>query len=100
MKIEKWVDFGTEVTVDIDVADIRGALVEAFERTEKKLDEEPNVQDILRALNQIGTFLRAFDDETLKRLTTQQRLMVAKYLADTAERWYKSVSEETTNARE
>lgn len=86
MRVSKWVDLGAEVEIDIDVRDIRGALAEAFESTEPKLDEVPTIQDILRAFNLIGTFLNAFEDSQIDRLTLGQRSTIASYLTKAAKR--------------
>lgn len=88
MKISKWVDFGQEVEVDIDVNDIRGALSEAFATVEGvDFDERPTAREICSALNRIGSFLNAVTDEHIEKLNESQRETIAEYLATAAMRF-------------
>ena len=87
MRITKWVDIGDEVDIDIDVNDIRGALTEAFARTEQGFEELPTITDILRAFNVIGGFLNAFEQQHIDRLNLAQRSMIAAYLSKAADRF-------------
>ena len=87
MRITKWVDIGDEVGIDIDVNDIRGALTEAFARTEQGFEELPTITDILRAFNQIGAFLNAFEQQHIDRLTLGHRSIIAAFLSEAADRF-------------
>ena len=89
MKIKKWVDMGAEVEIQIDVSDIRLALAECFEEiNEDRLGEDgPSKSEILRALNQIGAFLRAISDEQIEKLDMAPRLIIKKFLLDQALRY-------------
>lgn len=87
MKVTKWVDFGQDVEVDIDVDDIRGAINEAFSETEQRLEQAVNVHDILRAFSNIGSFLKAFSDENIARLNDSQRKIIGGFLQDAGARF-------------
>ena len=87
MTIRKWVDIGAEVDIDIGVDDIRGALAEAFARTEQQFEELPTITDILRAFNIIGGFLNAFEQQHIDRLSLAQRSTIAAYLSKAADRF-------------
>jgi hypothetical protein len=89
VKINKWVDMGQEVEVEIGADDIRIALAEAFAVvTQDRLGEEgPNRFDIMRALNAIGAFLNAMTDEQIALLSDAVRHQVQTYLAKASERF-------------
>lgn len=82
MRIEKWVDFGQEVTVEIGVEDVRGALAEAFANvTNDRLGEEkPTARDVMRCFNLIATFLVALTDEQIGMLNDAQQRIIREYL--------------------
>ena len=89
MRVEKWVDFGQNVTVNIGMDDIRAALAECFEVvTSDRLGESgPNRADILYALASIGSFLRALTDEQIGMLTDSQKTVIHEFLREQATRF-------------
>ncbi len=89
MKITKWVDFGQEVEVNIGADDIRAALAEAFAVvTKDRLGEGgPSRNDVLTALNYIGTFLGALTDEQIGLLNFQQRVIIQGFMLKASNRF-------------
>lgn len=92
MKISKWVDMGQDVDIEIGVDDIRGALAEAFARVTEDTqwlgDSPPNSNDVVLALSNIGSFLRALTDAQIAMLNSKQRATIAKFLTEQAERFH------------
>jgi len=88
VKVSKWVDFGQEVDVLIDINDIAGAIGEAWDRVARPhLDEEPTRSDVISAMSRSLTLFTALTDEQIALLTSEQRTAIAKILAETAERF-------------
>ena len=88
MRIEKWVDLGANVTIDIDLNDIRGALSEAFtEASKDPLGEASNKHTVLLAFNQIGAFLNGLGDGQIGLLTFGQRMTIESFLRKNADRF-------------
>ena len=89
MRVEKWVDFGQNVTVNIGMDDIRAALAECFEViTRDRLGEDgPNKAEVLYALSSIGSFLRALTDEQIGMLTDSQKTVIHEFLREQATRF-------------
>ena len=89
MRVEKWVDFGQNVTVEIGMDDIRAALAECFEVvTRDRLGESgPNRADILRALSSISSFLEALTDKQIGMLTDSQKAVIHDFLREQATRF-------------
>lgn len=88
MRINKWVDMGAEVEIEISVDDVRGALAECFAAvTEDRLGEPPNIHDVTKAFNQIGAFLNAVTDEQIALLNDKQRETIGAYLTKQAARF-------------
>lgn len=88
MKVSKWVDFGQEVEIDIDLTDVRCAIEEACARvTNPQFEEEPTRNDVVMALSQVGLFLKALTDEQIALLNESQRSIVSGFLADHAKRF-------------
>lgn len=96
MKIRKWVDMGQEVNVEVGVDDIRAALQEAFAvvTTDRLGEPGPNRAEILMAINNIGTFLKAITPAQISFLTFGQCDMIWKFLSDQAARF--KVTEENS----
>lgn len=88
MRVSKWVDFGQEVDIEIDFRDVQSAMGEAFERaTEDRLGEEPSRADISRAINMVGTFLKALPDAHIAVLGSEGRKIVHDFLLEHAARF-------------
>lgn len=90
MKIEKWVDLGAEVSIEIGADDVRLALAEAFEQVNKDciFDEEvPTIADVLYAINSIAAFLKALTPEQIARLNEKQQELTANFLREQAKRF-------------
>jgi hypothetical protein len=88
VKISKWVDFGQEVEIDMNLTDVRCAIGEACERvTNPQFEEEPTRHDVVEALSRIGLFLKALTDEQIALLNESQRSLVSGFLAEHAKRF-------------
>jgi len=89
VKIKKWVDMGQEVDVEVGVDNIRAALQEAFSvvTTDRLGEPGPNRADILMALNNIGTFLKAITPAQISLLNFGQCDVIWKFLSDQAARF-------------
>jgi hypothetical protein len=87
MKVTKWVEFSTEVEIEIGADDISVALSEAFARVPRDCDDRPSHFDVSGALNSIGRFLNGMKDEHIALLSPAARKCVADYLAKAAERF-------------
>lgn len=88
MKVSKWVDFGQEVEVDMNLTDVRGVIAEACARvTNPQFEEEPTRNDVVEALSRIGLFLKALTDEQIALLNQSQRSLISGFLAENAKRF-------------
>jgi hypothetical protein len=88
MKISKWVDMGQEVEIEIGMDDIRAAMAECFGKvTEERLFDAPGANEVIAAFSTIGKFFNALTAEHINLLTTNQKRIVANYLADQVERF-------------
>jgi hypothetical protein len=88
MKVSKWVDFGQDVEVDISINDIAGAIAEAWGRVVNLyLDEQPTRNEVITAMSRSLQMFKALTDEQIANLTPEQRAVIAKNLAETAERF-------------
>lgn len=88
MKVSKWVDFGQEVDVDINLQDISAAIGEAWERvTVERFEEEPTRNDVIQAMSRSLTYFKALKDEQIALLLPEQRQRCAELLSETADRF-------------
>jgi hypothetical protein len=89
MKVQKWVDFGQDVTVDIGLDDVRAAIAEAFEVVTRDRFEEsgPNRNDVLIAIDSLGKFLKALTDAQIALLSDEQRKVVSNFLTEQSKRF-------------
>jgi hypothetical protein len=88
MRVSKWVDFGQEIDIDIELNDVTAAIAEAFERvTKDRFDEGPTSKDVTRAINLCGMFLKAVTDEQISMLSPQACDLVVSFLREHADRY-------------
>lgn len=89
MRVEKWVDFGQEVTVEIDARDIAQALEEAFKECEEPLcaDDPPKSAAIGYAFSRINEFLKALTAKQITLLSPEARKIINAFLLDSAKRF-------------
>jgi DNA-binding XRE family transcriptional regulator len=78
MKITKYVEFATEVEIDVTCDDIRAAIVSHG-------TESP--AEAIRGLNCIATYMKAITDEVIAGLNPHQRKVVAEFFAAQAARY-------------
>ena len=79
MRVSKWVDYSSEVEIDIGMEDIRAGIAEAL--------AAGNPHDVNGALNNIGAFLRALTDDQIAALSPKVREIVRVFLAESAMRF-------------
>ena len=73
MRIQKWVSFEHEVTVDITAEDIAQSLYES--------------DDILVVLNNVAGVLKGVKDDMIAKMSAGQREMVREFLTVQAARY-------------
>jgi len=84
MKVTKWVDFGADVDIYIDLRDVQAAIAEAYERANRDdLDSElPWRADVAQAIVRTISFLKALTDEQIGVLNDIQRKLIADALSE------------------
>lgn len=89
MKVSKWVDMGQEVEIEIGIEDVRIAMCEAFHVVTRDNLGEPGPAngEVMRAFNNLATFLRAFTDEQITQLKPEPREVIAQFLNEQSKRF-------------
>ena len=97
MRIYKWVDMGQEVEIEIGADDIRLALAEAFAAVTTEDHkwiggEVPNQNDVMKALNSIGAFLKALTDDQIDMLSEPALKICGSFLEEQSKRYSRAES--------
>lgn len=89
MKIRKHLNHEVEVEIGLD--DIRTALREVCEKAtvQRVGSQRPSKEDVIEAITDIGTFLRAIPDYQLSSMTFGQLSTIGNFLAEQAKRFKK-----------
>jgi len=80
MKVTKWVEFSTEVEIDIDGADAVAAIIG---------DTDGWTPDALikRAINNVGSLIRNLGPDVVASLTPEARAIIRTFCLEQAERF-------------
>ena len=77
MKVKTWIDYSSEIEVDVSIEDINSAL----------MGEDNRYHHICNALNNFATYIKSLDEKSISQLSNSQRKTINNFLIEQSKRF-------------